>query len=96
MATSVHRPLKIEGIGRQCHKQDPHTDVTLLSETRLKPHNTFFIPKYRAYRTDSFPGLQGGIGNPVRNGFAHKHVDLSPLVSVEATGVCIPTGSSKI
>jgi hypothetical protein len=26
----------------------------------------------------------------------HKHVDLTSLVTVEATGVCIPTGTSEV
>jgi hypothetical protein len=31
----------------------------------------------------------------IRKGVAHNHVDLPPLVSVEATGVCIPIGNSE-
>jgi hypothetical protein len=29
-------------------------------------------------------------------GIPHNHVDLSPLVSIEATGVCIPIGNSEL
>jgi hypothetical protein len=29
-------------------------------------------------------------------GVLHNHVDLPPLVSVEATGVCIPIGNSEV
>jgi hypothetical protein len=32
----------------------------------------------------------------VRKGIPHMHVDLPPLVSVEATGVCIPIGNQEI
>jgi hypothetical protein len=32
----------------------------------------------------------------LEKGIPHNHVDLSPLVSVEATGVCIPFGSSEV
>jgi hypothetical protein len=41
--------------------------VALLSETRLKPHEKFFIPHYYFCRTDRFPG---------RKDISHKHVDL--------------------
>jgi hypothetical protein len=91
----VHRPLKVivfnaNGIGRQHYElskqlQDLHIDVALFSETHLKPHEKFFIPNYHFYRTDHYPG---------RKGIPHNHVDLPPLVSVEATGVCIPIGNS--
>jgi hypothetical protein len=67
--------------------QELHTDVTLLSETYLKPHERFFIPNYHIYWTDRFPG---------RKGIPHNHVDLPPLVSLEATGVCIPTANNEI
>jgi hypothetical protein len=36
--------------------QDLHTDVALLSETRPKPPERFFIPNYHFHRTDRFPG----------------------------------------
>jgi hypothetical protein len=32
----------------------------------------------------------------VIKGIPHNHVDLPPLVSVEATGVCIPIGNSEV
>jgi hypothetical protein len=32
----------------------------------------------------------------VRKGVPHSYVDISPLVSVEVTGVCIPIGNSDI
>jgi hypothetical protein len=56
MAASVHRPLKViafnaSGTWRQRYElskqfQDLHIDVTLLSETHLKPHEGLFIPNY--------------------------------------------------
>jgi hypothetical protein len=36
-----------------------NTDVALLSETYLKPHEMFFIPNYHFYLIDLFPGLEG-------------------------------------
>jgi hypothetical protein len=100
MTTRVHRPLEViafnaNGIGRQRYElskqlQDLHV------ETHLKPHETFFIPNYHFYRTDHHPGRKGGTAIEVRKGIPHNHVDLSPLVSVEATGVCIPVGNSEV
>jgi hypothetical protein len=48
------------------------------------------------YRTDLFPGRKGGTTVAVRKGIPHNHVDLPPLVSVEATGVCILTGDCEL
>jgi hypothetical protein len=56
----------------------------------------FFIPNYHFYRIDRYPGRKGGTAVAVRNGIPHDHVELSPLVSVEATGVCIPIGDSEV
>jgi hypothetical protein len=106
MATRVHRPLKVvafnaNGIERQRYElskqlQDLHLDVVLFSETHLKPHERFFIPQFHFYRTDRHPGRKGGTAVAVRKGIPHHHVDLPPLVTVEATGVCIPIGDSQI
>jgi hypothetical protein len=70
--------------------------VALFSETHLKPHERFFISNFHFYRTDRHPGKKGGTAVAVRKGIPHNHVDLPPLVSVEATGVCIPIGNSEI
>jgi hypothetical protein len=53
MAARGHRPLKdvafnVNGIGRQVHElrkqmKDLNIDVTLSSETHLKPHMRFYI-----------------------------------------------------
>jgi hypothetical protein len=51
---------------------------------------------YRFYRIDDYPGRKGGTAVAVRKGIPHNHVDLPPLVSVEATGLCIPIGNSEI
>jgi hypothetical protein len=61
VVTRVHRPLKIvafniNGIGKQRfelgkQQKDRRIDMALLSETRLKLHERFFIPNYHVYRT---------------------------------------------
>jgi hypothetical protein len=60
--------------------------VALLSETHLKPHDRFCIPKYHIYWTDRFPDRKGGTAIAVRKGIPHNHVDLPPIISAEATG----------
>jgi exonuclease III len=106
MATRIHRPLKIiavnaNGIWRQSYElgkqlQGLLVDVALFSETHLKPRERFFIPNYHFYPTDLYPGRKGGTAVAVRKVIPHNHVDLPPLVSVEATGVCIPLGNSEV
>jgi hypothetical protein len=106
MTTSVHRPLQViafnaNGIWRQRYElskqlQDLHVDVALSSEAYLKPHERLFIPKYHFYRTDRYPDRKDGNAVAVRKGIPHNPIDLPPLVSVEATGVCIPTGNSEV
>jgi hypothetical protein len=70
--------------------------VALLLETHLNPHERFYIPNYHFYRTDRFPGRKRGNVFTVRKGIPHNHVDLPPLVSVEATGVCISIGNCEV
>jgi hypothetical protein len=53
----------------------------------------FFIPNLHFYRTDSYPG---GTALAVKKGIPHNHVDLPPLVSKQATGVCISIGNSEV
>jgi hypothetical protein len=62
----------------------------------LKPHEKFHIQNYHFYRIDRHPGRKGGTAVAVRKGIPHSHVDLPPLISVEATGVCIPIGNKAI
>jgi hypothetical protein len=78
------------------HLQDLHIDAALLSKTHLKPHERFFIPNYRFYRTDRFPGRKGQTVIAVRKGIPCNHVDPSPLTSIEATEACIPVGNSEM
>jgi hypothetical protein len=106
MATRIHRPLKVieyiaNGIMRQNREiskqlQDLHVDVELFSETYVKHHERSFISNYLFYRTDRHQSRKGGTAVAVRRGVPHSYVDLPPLVSVEATGVCIPIGNSEI
>jgi hypothetical protein len=56
----------------------------------------FFIPNVHFYRTDRHPDRKGGTAVAVTKGILHNHVDLPPLNSVEATGVCIPIGNSEV
>jgi hypothetical protein len=70
--------------------------VALFSETYLKPHERFFIANYHVYQMDRYPGRKGGTAAAVRKGIPHNHVELPALVSVEATGVCIPVGNDVI
>jgi hypothetical protein len=88
-------------IGRQRYElskqlRDLHVDVALFSETHLKPYERFFIPNFHLYRTDRYPGRKGQTAIAVRKGIPHNHVNLPALVSVEATGVCIPIGNSEV
>jgi hypothetical protein len=46
----------------------------------------YFIQNFHVYRTDLFPARKGGTAVAVRKGIPHNHVDLPPLVSLEATG----------
>ncbi|PNF29728.1 hypothetical protein B7P43_G12159 [Cryptotermes secundus] len=106
MAPRIHRPLKVtefyaNGTRRQRYElskqlQALHVDVALFSETHLKSHERFFIPNYHFYRIDRHSGRKGGSAVAVRKGISHNHADLPPLVSVEATGVCIPIGNSEV
>jgi hypothetical protein len=74
--------------------------MALFSETHLKPHERFFIPNYRVYRTDRYLGKKGGTAVAVRKGIPHNHVDIPPPppppVSVEATGVRTPIGNNAV
>jgi hypothetical protein len=106
MASRVHMPLKVvafnaKGTRRQRyelskHLQQQRIDVALLSETHLKPHESFYIPNYQVYQADRFPGIKGGTAVAVKIGVRHSHVDLPPIDSIKATGVCIPIGNSEL
>jgi hypothetical protein len=51
---------------------------------------------YHFYPTDGFPGRKGETAVAGRKGNPHNHVDLPPLVPIEATGICIPICSSEV
>jgi hypothetical protein len=40
--------------------------------------------------------VKGGTAVAVRKGIPHSHIDLPPLISVEATGVCVHIGNKEI
>jgi hypothetical protein len=106
MNSRVHRPLKVvafnaNGISRQRYQlskqlQTLRIDVALLSETHLKPHERFSIKNCHIYRNDRHPGVKGGTAVAVKKGVHHSYVDLPPLISIVATGVCISVGRKEI
>jgi hypothetical protein len=101
MASRGNRPLKViafnaSGIGRQRHElskqlQDLRTYVALFSQTHLKPHDRFHIQYYNFYRIVTRKDC-----NCSQKRHPRTHVDLSPLVSVEPIGFCIPFGNQEI
>jgi exonuclease III len=78
--------------------QDLHIDMALLSETHLKLNEKFFIPNYHFYRSDCFVGQKKirGTAVSVQKCIPQNHVHLPTLVSIQATGMCIPTGDSEV
>jgi hypothetical protein len=70
--------------------------VALFSDTHLKPNERCSIQNYHFYRNDCQPGRKGGIAVAVKKGIPHSHLDLPPLIAVEATGVYIPIGNKEI
>jgi hypothetical protein len=71
------------------------TDVALLIETILKSHERFFIQNYHVYEIDCLHGLKERT-NVVRKDIPRNQVDLPPLDTTEATGICIPNGNSEV
>jgi hypothetical protein len=57
---------------------------------------SFYIPNYHIYKNDCQDGHKGGTVFAVKKGIPHTYADLPPLLSVEATGVCIPTGHTEM
>jgi hypothetical protein len=76
--------------------QELHVDVALFSETHLKFHERSFISNYHFYRPNRHHGRKGGTAVVVKRGVPNNHVGLPPLVSIEATGVCIPIGNCEV
>jgi hypothetical protein len=98
MAARVHRSLHVvafnaNGIARQLYEfskqlKELRTNVALLSETHLKPHERFFIPNYQIYRTDLFSGRNGRTAIAVIKDIPHNHVDFaSPCFSRSHRGL---------
>jgi hypothetical protein len=90
-------------IWRQCYGLSKqlkylHIDVALFSETSLKPNERFYILNYHllVYRIDRHPERKGGTAIAVRKGIPHRQVNLPPLVSIEATGICIQIGNCEV
>ena len=61
-------------------------DICLLSETFLKPDQTFRLANYFCHRTDR-PTVGGGTGILVRRGMVHHSVPVPRLTHLEATAV---------
>jgi hypothetical protein len=56
----------------------------------------FYIPNYHIYRNDRQDGHKGRTAVAVKKAIPHTYADLPPLLSLEATGVCIPIGHIEI
>jgi endonuclease/exonuclease/phosphatase (EEP) superfamily protein YafD len=107
MNTRIHRPLKVvpfnaNGITRQHYElskqlHTSRTDVALLLETHLKPHERFCITNYHIYRNVRHTAAKGGNAIAVRKAVPHNYVEISPpLISIGTTGVSIPVGKKEI
>jgi hypothetical protein len=68
----------------------------VLSEINLEPHERLFIQNCHFNRTGRFPRRNGGTAVAVRKCIPHNHVDIPPLVSIQATGVSIPIANSEM
>jgi hypothetical protein len=68
----------------------------LCSQGYLKPHERFFIPNYHLYWTDHLLGIKGRTAVAVINAVPHTTVDLTPIISVEATRFCILIVSNEV
>lgn len=64
--------------------------------THLKLLERYYIPYYYFYGTNRFTDVKGGAAFAVGKGIPHIQADLPSLVSVHATGICIPIGNSKV
>jgi hypothetical protein len=90
MAIRFNANANANGISKQRYElgnqlQDLHIDVALFSETRLKPHERFFIPNCHMYRTVRYPGRKGGTAVAVRKGIKNdNHVTLLATIYLRA------------
>jgi hypothetical protein len=108
MPATVHRPLKIvvlnaNSIGRQACEvkellQDLKIHVALFSERHLKRQMRFCIQNDDISWTDHEDRHEGRTVIAVMKGIPHTCTDLllSFLLSVEATGMCIPIGNTEM
>jgi hypothetical protein len=55
----------------------------------------FYIPNYDFYWTDREDGHKGGTAIAVKKDIPHTCIAVPPLLSVEATWVCIPIRNTK-
>jgi hypothetical protein len=62
----------------------------------MKPHMKSYIPDYDICQTGHQDGHKGGTATAVKKGIPHTRINLPPLRSVEATGVCISIGNTEL
>jgi hypothetical protein len=106
MAARIHRQLEviafnaneIWGQRYELSKQlkDLHIDMALHSATISNSMRDSIFQTVTFHRTDRFPERKDVTAIAVRKGIPHKLVDLPPLVSIKATGICIPIGNSEV
>jgi hypothetical protein len=88
------------GIRRQRYElrkqlQSVKIDMALFSDTYLKPHERFPLQNYHFYRANRFRVEKIELPKQLENEFHTSFQYLPPLVSVQATGVCIPIGNNE-
>jgi hypothetical protein len=98
MAARIYMFLKIlpfhaNGIGRQSYELSKQLTYILGSALR----DTYHIPWkiHHFYSTDVFPRRESETAFTLRRSIPHNNVDLPLLASIEATGICMPTGKVK-
>jgi hypothetical protein len=76
--------------------QDLHIDASLLSETHLKPVTGSIFQIITFIGLTVSPDKKAELALQREKTFPIQYVNLPPLVSIEATGVCIPIGNSEV
>jgi hypothetical protein len=99
MPTTVNKPLKItafnaKGTGRQTYEVRKHLQDPVLRHTSETSYEALH-PKTDIYQTDCQDRHKDGTAVAVKKGIPHKCTELPPLLSIEATGVCIPIETLK-
>lgn len=71
-------------------------DVALISETWLKPENSFSSKDFKIYRFDR-PGIRkgGGVAIAIRNNINHSLIPHLNLEVIETIGISIPTSTRR-